>query len=132
MSAARPTEARDLVLVIDDDSAVLNSLKFSLEVEGFAVTAFASGEELFDGRPLPKAACLIVDYELPSMDGFSIVAELRQRNIDLPAILISSNPPPAVRRRAAEAGLTIVEKPLFGNALIEAIGSALHSGHGTG
>lgn len=117
--------SRDLVLVIDDDPAVLNSLKFSLEVEGFAVSVFHSSEELLDGPPVPEAACLVVDYKLPDMDGLALVAELRRRNVSLPAILITSNPPAAVRRRAEDAGLIIVEKPLLGNALAEAIRHAL-------
>jgi FixJ family two-component response regulator len=55
------TSPRKLVLVIDDDPAVLGSLKFSLEGDGFAVMVFHSGEELLDGQPLPEAACLVVD-----------------------------------------------------------------------
>jgi two-component system, LuxR family, response regulator FixJ len=123
---SQPTSPGSLVLVIDDDPAVLSSLKFSLEVEGFAVRAFHSGEELLDGRPPPDAACLVVDYKLEAMDGLSLVAELRRRSIDVPAILIASDPPASVRRRAAEAGLEIVEKPLLGDSLIEAIRTALH------
>lgn len=122
------TTPRKLVLVIDDDPAVLGSLQFSLEVDGFAVMVFHSGEELLDGQPFPQAACVVVDYKLPAMDGISLVAELRRRSIDSPAILITSNPPAEVKRRANEAGLTIVEKPLLGNALIEAIRNVLDPG----
>jgi FixJ family two-component response regulator len=127
MHSAPSPASSNLVLVIDDDPAVLNSLKFSLEVEGFAVRAFHSSEELLDGPPLREAACLVVDYMLPAMDGLSLIAELRRRHVDFPAILTTSNPPAAVRRRASEAGLTIIQKPLLGNALAEAIRHALHA-----
>ena len=110
---------RRLIVVIDDDPAVLNSLKFSLEVEGFAVSVYRSGEELLGRKPLPTAACLVVDYKLPAMDGLTLVAELRQRRVDSPAILITSNPPVPVRRRANDAGLAIVEKPLLGSDALE-------------
>ncbi len=119
------TSSRDHVLVVDDDPAVLNSLKFSLEVEGFAVSVYHSSEELLAGPPAATAACLVTDYMLPAIDGLGLVAELRRRNINFPMILMTSNPPAEVRRRAEEAGLAIVEKPLFGNALAEAIRQAL-------
>ena len=119
------TAPKDVVLVIDDDMAVLGSLKFSLEIEGFAVEVFRTAEEFLDRSPLPPAACLVVDYRLPAMDGLELVARLRARGIAFPAILITTNPSEAVHRRADAAGLAIVEKPLLGNALGEAIRSAL-------
>jgi len=120
-----PTAPRDVVLVIDDDAAVLASLKFALEIEGFAVEVFRSAEELLD-RPLPDAsACLVVDYRLPAMDGVDLVSTLRGRGVEVPAILITTNPSAKLRHRADEAGLAIVEKPLLGNTLAEAIRSAL-------
>lgn len=122
MHPGRPAiSPRDLVVVIDDDTAVLNSLKFSLEIDGFAVRVFGSGEELLGGTPITEAACLVVDYRLPAMDGVALIEELRRRGIDIPAIVITSNPSAALCRSAAEAGLVIVEKPLLGNALAETI-----------
>lgn len=122
------TAPKDVVLVIDDDAAVLASLKFALEIEGFAVEVFRSAEELLH-RPLPPAsACLVVDYWLPAMDGVDLVSALRGLGIEAPAILMTSNPSPQLRRRAYEAGLAIVEKPLLGNTLAETIRTALASG----
>jgi FixJ family two-component response regulator len=119
------TLPRDVVLIIDDDAAVLASLKFVLELEGFAVEVFRSAEEMLERPPPPASACLVVDYRLPAMDGVELVSTLRSRGVATPAILITTNPPQTVRRRATEAGLAIVEKPLLGNTLGEAIRSAL-------
>jgi two-component system response regulator FixJ len=120
-----PAKAKDAVLVIDDDSDVLASLKFALEVDGFSVEVFRSAEELL-ARPLPAGpACLVVDYRLPGMDGIELVSSLRARGMETPALLITTDPPPHVRQRSAEAGLAIVEKPLLGNALAEAIRSVV-------
>jgi FixJ family two-component response regulator len=120
-----PTAPRDVILVIDDDPAVLASLKFALEIEGFAVEVFRSADELF-ARPLPaSAACLVVDYRLPGMDGVELVGTLRGRGVETPAVLITTDPPPHVRQKAGEAGLAIIEKPLLGNALAEAIRSVV-------
>jgi FixJ family two-component response regulator len=116
-----PTTPRDIVLVIDDDPAVLASLKFALEIEGFVVEVFRSADELLS-RPLEASpACLVVDYRLPGMDGVELVSTLRARGVETRAVLITTDPPPHVRHKAGEAGLAIVEKPLLGNALAEAI-----------
>ena len=121
-----PTTPRDIVLVVDDDPAVLASLKFALEIEGFVVEVFRSAGELF-ARPLPASpACVVVDYRLPGMDGVALVSALRTRGVEIPAVLITTDPPPHVRQKAGEAGLAIVEKPLLGNALAEAIRSVVN------
>lgn len=117
------------VFVVDDDPAVLGSLKFSLETEGFRVRVFLTGRDLLsDGEALPQAACLVVDYNLSGSNGLDLIAALRAKGNRLPAILITSHPSPEVRHRAQAAGIAVVEKPLLGNALSEAIHRALDGG----
>lgn len=128
-AAFSPSERR-AVAVIDDDRAVLNSLKFALEIEGFAVRTYRSGEEFLAGGSVPMPACLVLDYHLPGVNGLAVIDELKRRAIDLPAILITSNPPTVLRQRAAAAGLALVEKPLLGNSLTDAIHHALEPGGG--
>ena len=53
--------APPVVIVVDDDPDVLGSLKFSFEVEGFAVQAHDSAEALLDGDLPSKNACLVLD-----------------------------------------------------------------------
>ena len=114
-----------MVLVVDDDQAVLNSLKFSLEIEGFTVRTFHSGRELLDANALPPCGCLVVDFSMPDMDGLELVGRLRNDHCALPAILVTSHPNAALRCRANAAGVNLVEKPLLSNALVEAINDAL-------
>jgi two-component system, LuxR family, response regulator FixJ len=115
---------RNVMLVVDDDSAVGNSLKFVLEVEGFQVRVFSSAEELLDEDSLPDASCLVVDYYMPGMNGLELVAHLRDRNVLIPAILITPAPSQNLRNRAAAAGVPIVEKPLLGSRLLDSIREA--------
>jgi two-component system response regulator FixJ len=111
-----------LVMVVDDDVAVRNSLKFSLEVEGFAVRAYSGGIELLNDTELPRGAgCLVIDQNMPGMNGLDLVAQLRARDIVVPAILITSYPTAALSQRAAKAGVPIVEKPFLGTALVDRI-----------
>jgi two-component system, LuxR family, response regulator FixJ len=113
-----------LVVVIDDDAAVRDSLKFSLEIEGFIVHGYSNAKELLDQAGIGNVGCLIIDYHLPEMNGLEILDRLRDRHVAAPTILITSHPNVAVRRRAAEAGVPIIEKPLLGNALIEGVRDA--------
>jgi two-component system, LuxR family, response regulator FixJ len=50
-----------IIAVIDDDAAVRNSLKFSLELDGFAVRIYANAAELMSSGNLTDLQCLIVD-----------------------------------------------------------------------
>jgi two-component system, LuxR family, response regulator FixJ len=113
------------ILIIDDDPAVRNSLKFALEVEGFAVRAYPTGGELLSEADLPDNGCLVVDHKLPEMNGLDLLSELRRRNIRLPAILITTHPNSAVRNGAALAGVPLIEKPLLNDTLFQGIRSAL-------
>lgn len=124
-SKSRSVRDCGTVVVIDDDVAVRNSLKFTLEVEGFAVRIFADGQELLDDTPLTPCDCLVVDQNLPRMNGLELIAELRRRNNKVPAILITTHPNDAVRRQASAAGVPIVEKPLLNSLLFDTIRDAM-------
>jgi len=113
------------VLVVDDDSDVLASLKFALEVDGLSVEVFASAEDMLRTATPEAAACLVVDLWLPGRDGLELILTLRARGVKTPAFLITTDPPHHVRQRADEAGVAIVEKPLLGNTLAELIRSAV-------
>jgi two-component system response regulator FixJ len=109
------------IVVVDDDAAVRNSLKFSLELEGFTVRLYADGRELLEDPELPAYGCLIVDQIMPELTGLDVVAALRKRGILSPAVLITPNATPQLRQRAAAAGVAVIEKPFFGNTLVDAI-----------
>ena len=110
-----------VVVVIDDDLAVRNSLKFSLEIEGLTVHSYATGAELLSAGDLGLCNCLVVDQNMPGMNGLDLIALVRARSFAAPAILITSHPSPSLRDRAQKAGVPIVEKPLLGNALLDKI-----------
>ena len=122
MTERQASDANKLVvIVIDDDSAVCSSLKFSLELEGFAVRVYGSGTELLADGKFADGDCFVVDQRMPDMNGLELIARLRRERVLTPAILLVSQHNQAVAMRAAEADIPIVEKPLFNNTLVEKI-----------
>lgn len=120
-----PPSPRYLVVIVDDDAAVRAALEFTLELEGFDVESCSSGEALLL-RDLPlRNACLLIDERLPGITGLEALTRLRDRDVELPAILMTSHPSAWVRAAARAAGAPILEKPLLGDALTLAIRRAL-------
>ena len=111
----------NLIVVVDDDDAVRDSLKFSLVIEGFAVRAFSSGPQLLAEPSLPAGDCYVIDQNMPDMSGLDLISTLRARNLTAPAILITTHPNAALRERAAAAGVSIVEKPLLDFTLLNSV-----------
>jgi two-component system, LuxR family, response regulator FixJ len=119
-----PMGRSPVVVVVDDDPAVCGSLKFSLELEGFVVRAYGNAAEFLNADESQACDCLVVDQRMPGMSGMELIAKLRALEVRTPAILLISQPNPAVAARAAKAAVPIVEKPLFGNALLDRIREA--------
>jgi FixJ family two-component response regulator len=117
-----------IVAIVDDDPAVCNSLKFSLEIEGFIVRLYGSGTELLSDHTLADCSCLVVDEKMPGIAGLDLIAELRDRDVVVPAILITSYLSAWLARRAAEVNVPIVEKPLLNDRLLDLVRNACASG----
>jgi len=125
MTHGELAKAKPVVLVIDDDPAVRNSLKFALEIEGFSVRLYPAGAELLEETEMPASGCIVTDYHLPGMNGLDLLARLRERNIRLPAILITTHPSVTIRNQAELAGVRLIEKPLLSDTLFQGIRAAL-------
>ena len=110
------------VIVVDDDAAVRQSLKFALEMEGLDVRLYESGDQLLADTDLPATGCLVVDYYMQEMNGVELMERLRGRAIGLPAILITARATQDIHRRAAQSGFRqVLEKPLEDSTLIDSI-----------
>jgi FixJ family two-component response regulator len=124
-AAAVTLAARPAVILVDDDPAVTHAIQFSFDLEGLDVSSFRDGESLLAADDMPDSGCLILDHNLPGMDGLALLERLRAAGVELPAILVTTNPRTALRNRAAAAGVPIIEKPLLTDALLTTVRKAL-------
>lgn len=122
-SQPQPGSGYRLIGIIDDDRAVLDSLKFSLAIEGYAVRAYSNAAQFLADARLSHFDCLIVDQNMPGMTGLDLISLLRARKIEAPAILITSHPNLSLQDRAAAVGVPIIEKPLLNSALLDGVRS---------
>jgi FixJ family two-component response regulator len=119
-------KAAGTVLLVEDDAAVRNALKFALELEGFSVRLYDGPTALLSDRHLPRRGCLVVDFQMPVMDGLEMIEVLRARDVRLPAVIIASHLTADLRQRASRAGIDqVLEKPLSDSRLVESIRAAL-------
>ncbi|WP_394760810.1 response regulator transcription factor [Phenylobacterium sp.] len=122
---SNPRPSRPTVIVVDDDDGLRTALRYSLEIEGFNVVTCASGESLLKLALPQTSACLVVDQVLPGISGIDALEVLRERQVDLPAIVITSSPDARLRARTRLADAYLIEKPLLNDLLTRAIRSLL-------
>ena len=118
---------RPVLLIVDDDPAVLRSLAFMAGTRGYAVRSCASAAEAM-ARLDGSISCLILDQNLPDVQGVRLLELIRTAGIQAPALLMTTGPSAALRILAAAAGAPIVEKPLLDDSLFQQIESLLASG----
>lgn len=99
------------VAIVDDDPAVLDSMKFLIGLAGYDVGAYSSAMAFLEDREA-RPSCLILDQHMPQMTGLELAAQLRTEGRALPILLVTGAPSPAIIARAAELGIVkVLEKP---------------------
>lgn len=100
------TPARAPVLVVDDSLTTRMLEQSILESAGYQVHLAVSAEDALEKARTHRYGLFIVDVEMPGMDGFGLVAELRDDPLlrDIPAILVTSRSAPEDRHRGEQVG----------------------------
>lgn len=117
---------KSVIIVVDDDKAVRESLKFSLQLDGMDVHVCDGVASLLKYPGLDDAACLVLDYRMPEADGFVVHEKLAARGVSAPQILITAPVSSALRHRAKAAGFfAVLEKPLLDDVLLRNVRAAI-------
>ncbi|MFA6920899.1 MAG: response regulator [Gallionella sp.] len=114
------------VFVVDDDDAVRDSLSMLLEAAGYTVATFSGANNFLDACTPDTVGCIILDVNMPDMDGPTLQGELARRGLLLPIIFLSGQGTIPLTVRTIKAGaIDFLTKPVEGAVLLARVQEAL-------
>jgi two-component system nitrogen regulation response regulator NtrX len=114
------------ILVIDDESAIRDSLKMILEYEGYEVQGAATGQDglVIADRDLPDL--VLLDIKMAGMDGLEVLQRLKGTHEPLPVVMISGHATVSTAVEATKLGaFDFIEKPLSTERVLVTVRNAL-------
>jgi len=114
------------VFIVDDEYVIRHSLGLVMETAGFAYQTFESAEDFLQNYCPGQPGCLLLDFNLPGLNGQELQVELIRRKIHLPIIFLTAYGDIPMTVRAIKAGaVDFLTKPVPNNLLIERIQAVL-------
>lgn len=114
------------IFLVDDDDSVRDALSRLLANLDLPVVACADGDALLAACTPEQPGCVVLDLDLPGMNGLQAQAALRARGIELPVIFLTGKGSVASTASALKAGaFDFLEKPVEGRLLLARVQDAL-------
>src|SRR3954466_491132 len=114
------------ILVIDDDAGIRESLKMTLEYDGYEVIGAATGPEGLNLVERDAPDLVLLDVKMPGMDGFDVMSRLRSMQANLPIVMISAHGPGMTGARATRKGaVDFIDKPLSSDRVLVTVKNIL-------
>ncbi len=126
--AERDASARPLVLVVDDEGAIRDSLRMILEYEGYKVEEASGGAEAVAKVASLAPQAILLDVKMPEIDGLEVLRVLGNRGYEMPVLVISGHADLATAVEATRRGAyDFFEKPLQRERVLLSLRNALES-----
>jgi CheY-like chemotaxis protein len=114
--------ARKLVVVLDDDAAMLHAIERGLHVHGYDTAGFSEVPDCLSSAGLDEATCLVLDINLKQASGIDVACQLKRMGHAVPVIFITASDSEKTRRAAIGAGcIAYLTKPFRLENLVKAI-----------
>lgn len=114
------------VAILDDDQSVRTAIGRLLRTSQMEVDAFATSIELFNAIERQPPNCIVLDLQMPGMDGIDVLRFLAQCGVHIPTIVITAHDEIATRNQCIGAGaVAYLRKPLDGDELLKTIKDAV-------
>jgi FixJ family two-component response regulator len=118
-----------VVSVVDDDEPVRRAIDSLFRSVGFRVAAFASAEEFLGSEGLGRTECLILDLQMPGMDGLQLQRRLNLDGHRFPIVILTGHGDADMRARVMDAGaVAFLLKPFDGDMLVATVRRATDGG----
>ena len=118
--------AEETVFIVDDEPSVRKSLRRLLEAADYRVEVFASAWEFLQRQPYSGIGCLVLDMQMPDLNGLELQEALASSDRYLPIVFITGHGDVPTSVRAMKAGaIDFLSKPFDEKDLLAAIESAL-------
>jgi FixJ family two-component response regulator len=118
--------AKHIVIGVDDDFRVRESIQSLVESAGYSPVVFSSAERFLKSGALAAASCLVTDVRMPGMDGIELQRRVRLERPELPVIFISAHYDEGTQKQALTDGAVIfLHKPFDAAELLGAIQAAV-------
>lgn len=115
-----------VVFLVDDDEQLLRALGRLLRQHGFTTAAFASAEAFLREQDVSQPGCLVLDVNLPGLDGLALQRRLTERGASRPVIFLTGHGDIPASVQAIKAGaVDFLTKPVAGETLLAAVREAL-------
>jgi FixJ family two-component response regulator len=115
-----------IVMIVDDDESVRRAARRLIKSFGFAVETFASAEDFLTSGRLPQTACLVLDVQMPGLNGLELQSRLISEGHQVPIVFITAFNDDNARDQALRAGAVgYLVKPFEEADLLNGINLAL-------
>lgn len=121
------------VLIIEDNEQNLYLMRFLLEKSGFAVLEARSGRLGLEVAAQAAPDLILLDIQLPEMDGYAVAQEMRKQDGQrhTPIIVVTSYAMVGDREKALAAGATgYIEKPINPDTFVEELRAHVPTSNG--
>jgi FixJ family two-component response regulator len=127
MEANPPSNPQSgVVYVVDDDASVRKNIARLVRSAGHQACCFASAELFLKQPDLRRPACVLLDVNMPGMDGLAVQAELRRRGAAMPIVFVSGHGSVSIATHAMKSGaIDFLEKPFQADQLLKLVADAL-------
>ena len=116
------------VLIVDDESAIRESLRMVLEYEGLKVVEASSGDQGLQQVRRVQPDAILLDIKMPELDGLQVLQLLRERGYEMPVIIITGHGDISTAIEATRQGaFDFFEKPLQRDRVLLSLRNALES-----
>src|SRR5713101_5197749 len=116
------------ILVIDDEAAIRDSLRMTLEYEGYEFFGAATGQEGLALAEREAPDLVLLDVKMPGMDGIEVLERLRHMNDALPVVVVSGHGTISTAVEATKKGaFDFIEKPFASERVLVSLRNALDS-----